>query len=77
MKVCIKIGEVEVTIAEENQRTSREFNDRIQLECLTMAKDLYEKYIQGNKQTESNVYKESDDLSDLPETNMNLEGIYD
>ena len=52
MKIAIKIGEVEVTIAEENERTSREFDDRIQLECLTMAKDLYEKYIQRTKQTQ-------------------------
>lgn len=52
MKVCIKIGEVEVTIAEENQRTSREFDDRIQLKCLTTAKELYEKYMIRNEQKE-------------------------
>lgn len=41
MKVSIKIGEVEVTIAEENRKTSREYDENITCDCIRIAKEFY------------------------------------
>lgn len=41
MKVSIKIGNVEVTMAEETTRTSREYDSNMICECIRTAKEFY------------------------------------
>jgi hypothetical protein len=49
MKITIKIGEVEVTIAEEHQLTKRSYDEDMHLKCRTIAQELYEKYMEDRK----------------------------
>lgn len=61
MRVQVKIGDVEVVMAEENQRTSKEFDDALKLQCQTLAQMLYEKYMQNkSNDEESNDQKDND-----------------
>ena len=56
MKISIKIGEVEVTIAEEHQLTTRKYDEDMHLKCKTIAQELYEKYMEERKtQTEDEI----------------------
>lgn len=49
MKISIKIGEVEVTIAEERQLTTRKYDEDMHLKCKIIAQELYEKYMEERK----------------------------